>query len=1347
MGERPPVTTYSEDVDNVEFVDLIEKLAGFGFVQHQVAETLKISPGQLSRLKKGERHASRKHIRALRTHLRELTKSRRNQEPKLEPHQPATSIFAIDQAVLGRLSPTSAVEAFRDLLWARAMERRIPTTRISISSSVCTADGGIDASILDDGGPSVDDDELLTGGTRFQIKTGNFSPWQASEIKRELFGANAETIENLGVAVQETLREGKRFVLVCTGIDPVDRDVRKARENLAAAFKACGYPDTKIEVWGQTSLIGLFQHYPSLCLRLLGHDRHGFRDRSSWSSDDDMQPEVHYSPEQQQLIEDLRTELRSGIAAHLRLIGEPGVGKTRLALELTNTDDLAPAVLYVRDGRSFLQSSFVNELIRADDHRFVLLVIDECPNKDRADIWNILKSRSQRIRLITIDHGPDDSFDDKTRIVSVEPVGIDEIVAILRDHGIGENDARRWADFCEGCPRVAHVLGENLRMDRTDLLQSPATVEVWDRFVVGYDAPESPEVELRRIVLRYVSLFERFGFEPPVEDEAQFIARLAEQCDPRLTWPRFQAVVRSLKQRRILQGATTLYITPRLLQVHLYREFWEVFGSRFDIGGSLATMPEPLRRWFVGMLRYSHDSKAAERAVDELLGYHGIFPSDEFPDNQECGRLMEALAETCRKATLRCLQRTVGSMGLAQLRKMKTSRQWIVWALGKIAVWEDSFIGAAELLLSLAEAENATHSNNATGTFKELFCLIPGMAATQASPSLRLTVLKAALDSNVPERRRLGLAACESALFTSATFRPVWYEHQGLRKTIEFWMPQTYGELWDAHRDVWQLLTGKLAMWSGEDRKQLISTLISAAWSTLHVKPLTALVVDTLKSFVRDPMTDVKALVDLIKRQLRHKGGNLPDEVKQQLSSICESLDGHDFPTRLRRFVKHTAREDYYDDEMNQTRLVEQKLDGLADEAMGDQELLMTELPWLVCEDSSPAYSFAFRLGKQDPGQALLSTILVHFATQLPAVSTSFLSGYLAAIFNRNVEEWEVVMEHLAENRVTASHFSDLVIASGMSERIAKKVVEQCKSGAQKKERLERWWFANQLDQLSPKVIEQLLMLQLEDGTGRLWSNAVHMCHTYFIEKGAERPLPESLVFRLLTHEAMIDGRVAHSVSYYWSRLAAAFLKQYPGRQWDFFRGVLSAGATEWSALLDLNTNEEQVLTKVLRENPGAAFDCIADVCSEFGDRHSFAIQRWLSSDGHRLIGDDRPGPIQHVPSTKLFDWVDKDVNQHGHWLTQVLPKTLDDTVAGRLTRDFIARYGRDKRISSGLYAHFRSRGWCGNASDHYRALRDEARGWLVDEKNTTVIRWVEDYIEGLTYNIDRAEIEEERRL
>jgi hypothetical protein len=436
MKKKHAQIPFASDLDNLEMVKLTDQLAGYGVTQQELAAMIGISPGQLSRVKKGERRATWKHVRALREHAEKIAKDR-----KRTTITPRPLTISIDSSTLAGLSPMSAVEVFRDLLWARALHRRIPVTSISIASDVTSADGGVDASIIERSGSSSGDDDLLSSGRRFQIKTGDFRPWQPAVITRELFGGKAPLFDNLGEGVQRALKDDKEYVVVCFGIDPVDKNLRKAKENLAAAFKKCGYPNARVDVWGQTQLVGVFQQYPSLCLRLRGHDHQGFRFWASWAGDADMQPSVHYGPETYQLMEELRQGLQTDQFAHLRLVGEPGEGKTRLAMEITRAEHLRPATLYVRDGRMLLNSSFVNELIQTPDYGFVLLVVDECSRKDSAEIWNVLKTRSDRVRLVTIDHGPDKSADDKMRLVEVGPIGGEQIIEILKEYGIGHKDA------------------------------------------------------------------------------------------------------------------------------------------------------------------------------------------------------------------------------------------------------------------------------------------------------------------------------------------------------------------------------------------------------------------------------------------------------------------------------------------------------------------------------------------------------------------------------------------------------------------------------------------------------------------------------------------------------------------------------------------------------------------------------------------------------------------------------------------------------------------------------------------------------------------------------------------
>jgi hypothetical protein len=90
--------------------------------------------------------------------------------------------------------------------------------------------------------------------------------------------------------------------------------------------------------------------------------------------------------------------------------------------------------------------------------------------------------------------------------------------------------------------------------------------------------------------------------------------------------------------------------------------------------------------------------------------------------------------------SLRLLESTVGKLDRDRLLEFGPGRRSVIWALEHLAIYEDLFRPSAKLLLSLAEAENETWSNNATGIFVGLFSLGYGdLAPTSLAPEHRLS--------------------------------------------------------------------------------------------------------------------------------------------------------------------------------------------------------------------------------------------------------------------------------------------------------------------------------------------------------------------------------------------------------------------------------------------------------------------------------------------------------------------------------------------------------------------------------------------------------------------------------
>lgn len=82
---------------------------------------------------------------------------------------------------------------------------------------------------------------------------------------------------------------------------------------------------------------------------------------------------------------------------------------------------------------------------------------------------------------------------------------------------------------------MAHVLGEDLRLNNDDLLQHSATIDIWDRFITGYDTSDTEEVRLRKLVLMHVALCERSGSSRPSRPRRKFIASMIQQRESALS--------------------------------------------------------------------------------------------------------------------------------------------------------------------------------------------------------------------------------------------------------------------------------------------------------------------------------------------------------------------------------------------------------------------------------------------------------------------------------------------------------------------------------------------------------------------------------------------------------------------------------------------------------------------------------------------------------------------------------------------------------------------------------------------------------------------------------------------
>jgi hypothetical protein len=108
--------------------------------------------------------------------------------------------------------------------------------------------------------------------------------------------------------------------------------------------------------------------------------------------------------------------------------------------------------------------------------------------------------------------------------------------------------------MCGGSPRVAHVVGQNLREHPDDPLRGDGIARIWVRYLAGDVDQNSDQYQRRHLVLSAMALFKRFGWSPPVRAGAYEVYDLIiSKLDGGLSKAQFGAIINQMVARKILR--------------------------------------------------------------------------------------------------------------------------------------------------------------------------------------------------------------------------------------------------------------------------------------------------------------------------------------------------------------------------------------------------------------------------------------------------------------------------------------------------------------------------------------------------------------------------------------------------------------------------------------------------------------------------------------------------------------------------------------------------------------------------------------------------------------------------
>lgn len=1268
---------------------------------------------------------------------------------------PAVGLTLPDATVTGdapRLNPSGAVprnvqpgQRLTALGMQRNKARRagLAPSAVTINERIEIPDGGVDASVS--GSLTRSDSALIAGRTRFQIKGGQrFEPWTPSHLKRELFDKKPPSRSALAEEVAECLQSGGRYVLVSFGHDLTTQRRRRAESDLRTLLAKCGFPDAHVEVWGAGQVLGFLRVFPSLCLTVNGAGGLDLQSLESWSQNLSMTTAFVPGQPQRDLVDQITVAVR-GDVRHVRLTGEPGLGKTRLVLEALRNADTGPLVLYSEHAERFRNSPLLRDILRSDNPFHALVVVDDCSSFDLGTIWDLVQPRSERIRLVTIAHDHDCSTDahGQTLALRMPPLAREQIEAILRGYDAPNSATHRWADLCDGSPRVAHVIGLNLRSNPEDVLAPPTHSNVWERFIVGADDRDSPLVRQRWVVLRYLAMFLRFGFEPPVAGEGQAIAELIREADPQVTPARFCEIVQELRDRRILQGASTLRIVPRALHVWLWIEWWDRHGPTFQPSRFLG-QPGRLRTWFFEMFRYGSSSPRAGQQAQALL-LDPAFLNDDTISSHAGGSDFNALTDACPEGALQALERTIGRWPDDALQNFGTGRRGVIFALETIAMSRALFHHAGCLLRRLAECENERCGNNATGVFAGLFSLAYGSAApTEAPPEERIPLLRSTVFSDRIAWRRLGLEACRVGLSLDPPSRMLGAEFRGLVRSSP-WQPATYGPIFEAYRRIWAVTVEAWRAWQGEERVAAGRLLVEAGQAFLDTF-LAVPVLDTFDELAADG-AHARELLNAAHAAQVDRDDEDP-EIEQstldRLRSLCDRLTGTSLSERVRRHVgmdleaEHPLSVGWTEAD----QAIKATLRDLARECMADRATLMTLMPWLMGPGVDRAMHFAIELGRLPDGLDLLDDVIALQAAE--GATLLVLSGLLRVLREQDLDAWHARLDAFASDSTCRQWVPELTWrCSWLDERAARRVERVVAEGGAPATVFAMWRWGTQFSGLDQAVVEAWIRLLLAAPEPRAASTALTLLSSYFCRhQETALPLPGELARAVLLATLPPRRDREPGTDSDWGSVATAYFVQFPEDSVDMFvccvRGMLEAEGRRVPLADDRSTN---ALRGLFCREPAAAWQGLVPLLVDCAST-SFVL-RWLQGR-EAVFGGRGAGCLHRVPRELLWQWVDIDPVERAPSLARHVLNSFDGE-EGALTREVLARCGGVEDVLGELHANFTSEGWSGSEAEHYRRRLTAVVRWIEGETNEHVLRWLAERRDTLTRRVNAASVEEER--
>ena len=648
-------------------------------------------------------------------------------------------------------------------------------------------------------------------------------------------------------------------------------------------------------------------------------------------------------------------------------------------------------------------------------------------------------------------------------------------------------------------------------------------------------------------------------------------------------------------------------------------------------------------------------------------------------------------------------------------------------------------------MLALAEAENETWSNKATGVFAGLFSLGYGeVAPTSLAPEHRLPVLMEAL-SQGELRAELALKAFDAALNAHSISRFGGDQPFRLNERIERWMPKTYQEWFEAYKLYWTTLRNALQQFPPERHHRSAGILLSYMRELLRIEYLHSEILDTVSEITGDLDFDQRKIISSIELVLTYDADALPKEVVSALAAIRDGLIGTSFGSRLKRYAGMELLQDEIDRAGNEVNKTAEDIRRLASDALPNPGDFRNEVAWLVTEEARNGYRFGYALSQQDIGSAAWPDILKAWQDAGDDAHDFFVGGYLRAIFERDPVRWEAIIQELSSVPANVKFLPGLVWRSGMTERAARVLLDLAKAGKLSPQSLSIFSMGQAAVPISDGLFGEWLDFLFGVRTFEAAVTALHIASMSLLSK---RRLNVDQIRNVITQPVLLVRESDHGhvmLAYDWLQLSKALIKLDAANELTVLETLLENIGKRGAITDSLGPDGDRYLDRLVSHHPLETWRIVSKLIQPPMDTRGFVITRWLRGD--MGFNSRNPGPMRHILREEIWKWIEADPEKRAAYVVGMAPKDFEPkTWPGSLIRELLCRFGDSDAVQSAVHVNFFSGGWSGPASLHYTTEKDALVQMRASETNPNALRWINEAIKATDANIERAKIEEEAR-